>query len=206
MAKRDTTGRRLFLKAAAALGLSGAASAAGAQETRPVIRRPVLRPTTVTQAASSGATASRHFAMASRQRGLQNITQQAASLLREDRLVSGAQMEETVSLVQEVVGQLNEDFTGVVRMDIAVGPGGEPSAFNCGSNHCGSNTCGSNTCGSQTCGTQSCGSHSCTSNTVASLTSNAEMPAAARQQWRVIQQMQRDMDNRYVELNIIQLG
>lgn len=203
MAKRNSTGRRLFLKAAAALGISGAASVANAQDVRPVLRP--VQPRRVIAAMRSGATSSRSLAMANRRGGLASVTEQAAGLLRRDSLISDAQMEETVSLVREVVGQLNEDFTGVVRMDIAIGPGGEPSAFNCGNNTCGSNTCASNTCGTQTCGTQSCGSHSCTQNTVASLTSNAEMPAAARQQWRVIQQMQRDMDNRYVELNILQL-
>lgn len=203
MAKRNSTGRRLFLKAAAALGISGAASVANAQDVRPVLRP--VQPRRVIPALRSGATSSRSLAMANRRGGLASVTEQAAGLLRRDSLISDAQMEETVSLVREVVGQLNEDFTGVVRMDIAIGPGGEPSAFNCGNNTCGSNTCASNTCGTQTCGTQSCGSHSCTQNTVASLTSNAEMPAAARQQWRVIQQMQRDMDNRYVELNILQL-
>ncbi|WP_420434170.1 hypothetical protein [Hyphobacterium sp.] len=203
MAKRDKTGRRLFLKAAAALGLSGAASAAGAQETRPIIRRPV-RPTTVLPTARSGASVSRGLAVV-RRGGNAAMTEQASNLLRRDSLVSNAQMEETVSLVREVVGQLNEDFRGVVRMDIAVGPDGEPSQFSCGSNHCGSNTCGANECASQTCGTQSCGVHSCTSNTVASATSGADIPAQARQQWQVLQMMQQNMQFAFVELNIIQL-
>jgi hypothetical protein len=204
MAKRDTTGRRLFLKAAAALGVSGATSAAGAQDTRPVVRRPVVRPVTALPAAQAGATTSHGFAVV-RRGGPSALSQHASALLRRDSLVSNTQMEDTIALVDDVASRMDEAFRGVVRMDIAVGPDGEPSRFSCASNDCTSNTCGSNTCGVQTCGVQSCGSHSCTQNTVAALTSNADIPAQARQQWQVLQMMQQNMEFLFVELNVIQV-
>jgi hypothetical protein len=205
MSDTRKTGRRSFLKAAAAAGLAGASGAADAQEVGP-IRRPVLRNRLETNLTQSRMTASRHLAAVPSRQGLDGLTQQASALLRRESLVQDNVAQQTLGLVRRAVAGLDSNFTGVHRIDLSFDLSGQANAFNCGSNTCGSNTCASNTCGTQTCGSQSCGSHSCTSNTVASLTGNSEIPQAHAQQWRAIQQMNQEMDSRFVELNIIQSG
>lgn len=205
MSNTKKTDRRSFLKAAAAAGLASASGAASAQDASPARR--IVTPTRLdTNLTRQSAVASRNLAFVPQRRGLNGLTQQAGELLRRDSLVPADVAQRTMGLVRQAVAGLNNNFTGVHRIDLAFDLNGNANAFNCGSNTCGSNTCASNTCGTQTCGSQSCGSHSCTSNTVASLTGNSEIPQAHAQQWRAIRQMNREMDSLFVELNIIQSG
>lgn len=203
MNDNEKKNRRLFLKSAAAMGLAGMGAKAGAQEIQR-IPRPVL-PDRVLPQIGRGVTQSRNFAMVSRRQELSAVSRQAANLLRNDTLVPGNEVGGTVELVRELVSRLDDDFTGVIRIDLAYGPDGDPRVFSCGSNTCGTNTCGSNTCGSNTCGSQTCGSNSCSANASARMIREGRIPESGREQWRIMQQMEREMDNRYIELNVIQV-
>jgi len=204
MSDNRNKNRRLFLKSAAAMGLAGMGAKAGAQEIQRV-PRPTLPGRDLPQLNRGRVSQSRNYAMVSPRQGLDAVNRQAASLLRNDSLVPQGEAERTAGLVRDLVSQLDDDFTGVIRIDLAYGPDGDPRVFSCGTNSCGSNTCGSNTCGSNTCGSQTCGSNSCTSNASARMLSEGRIPEAGREQWRIMQQMEREMDNRYIELNVIQV-
>jgi hypothetical protein len=203
MTDKQKKNRRLFLKSAAAMGLAGMGAKAGAQEIQRV-PRPVL-PGRVLPQAGRAVSQSRNYAMVSARQSLDAVNRQAASLLRNDSLVPQGEAERTTGLVRDLVSQLDDDFTGVIRIDLAYGPDGDPRVFSCGNNTCGSNTCGSNTCGTNNCGSQTCGTNSCTSNASAGMLSEGRIPEAGREQWRIMQQMEREMDNRYIELNVIQV-
>lgn len=195
--------RRVFLKSAAAMGVAGLGAKAGAQEIQRV-PRPVL-PGRVLPQTGRAVTSSRNFAMLSRRQELGAVSQHAARLLRNDSLVPENQVEGTLELVRELVSGLDDDFTGVIRIDLAYGPDGDPRVFSCGTNSCGSNSCGSNSCGTNTCGSNTCGSNSCSANASARMIREGRIPEAGREQWRIMQQMEREMDNRYIELNVIQV-
>jgi hypothetical protein len=205
MSDKSKKNRRLFLKSAAAMGVAGMGAKAGAQDIQRM-PRPTLPQRELPQLNRGRVSQSRNLGMVSLRQGLGALNNQAASLLRNDSLIPRGEAERTVELVRELVSQLDEDFTGIVRIDLAYGPDGDPRVFSCGSNTCGTNTCGTNTCGTNNCGSQTCGSNSCTSNASAGMISEGRMPEADRQQWQIMQRMQREMDSRFIELNVIQIG
>lgn len=204
MSDKSPKNRRLFLKSAAAMGLAGVSAKAAAQDVRPVARQ-AIRDRVVAQVRGGNISQSRNTARISRRLGADGISNQAAALLRNDSLVPADEVEATIALVREMAAGLDSDFTGVMRVDLAFGVDGDPRLFNCGSNTCGGHTCGTHTCGTNNCGSQTCGTNNCTSNVSITAGDQTGMSRANRQQWQVMQQMQREMQNRYLELNVIRI-
>ncbi|MEE2525959.1 hypothetical protein V0U79_06240 [Hyphobacterium sp. HN65] len=203
MSDNGKKNRRLFLKSAAAMGLAGVGAKAAAQDIqrmpRPTIRDRVVTPVrgTVSQ--------NRNLGMVGLRQGMTGLSIEAESLLRNDSLIPDSEVEGTVSLVREMVAGLDSNFSGMVRIDLAFGVNGDPRLFNCGNNTCGGHTCGSHTCGTNNCGSQTCGTNTCSSNVSITNGNLSEIPRSSRRQWQVMQQMHREMDNRYIELNVIQV-
>lgn len=210
MARRKVLGKLVIgLAAGSMLGAEGVAQE---RPTRRPVQRPVQRPSQRGGLALQRVPR-RTFAI---NRGLSgsSLDQRLETLLREDLRIDPDRVQGTIDLVQSVVGDINTQQTGLLRINIGdfvnrgVFDENDDCAMLCSADQCDKLSCSGNACDGHTCGSQACDTHDCSGQAcdrngcheeTTSVMPNS-MARSAWEQMEVLREMHGQLDTLFIEV------